>query len=63
MEPAVPERDRRLHAAMDAFVPLHGACAGHERMAIAAGNAVVAPRRDALAAVLGAARGLTGSRS
>jgi glycosyltransferase involved in cell wall biosynthesis len=63
MEPAVPERDRRLHAAMDAYVPLHGACAGHERMALAAGNAIVAPRRDPLAVALGSARGLSGSRS
>jgi hypothetical protein len=63
MEPAVPERDRRLHAAMDAYVPLHGACAGHERMALAAGNAIVAPRRDPLAVALGPARGLSGSRS
>jgi glycosyltransferase involved in cell wall biosynthesis len=63
MEPAVPERDRRLHAAMDVYVPLHGACAGHERMAHAAGNAIVAPRHDALAVALGLARGLTGSRS
>ncbi len=63
MEPAVPERDRRLHAAMNAYVPLHEACAGHERMALAAGNVIVAPRRDALAAVLAPAHGLTGSRS
>jgi hypothetical protein len=61
MEPAIPERDHRLHAAVDAYVPLHGACAGHERMARAAGNAIVAPRRDALAAALRPARERAGS--
>jgi glycosyltransferase involved in cell wall biosynthesis len=34
--------DRLLHAAMDAYVPLHPACAGHVRLARAAGAAVVA---------------------
>jgi hypothetical protein len=39
-EHAVPARDAALHAAADAYVPLHGACAGHVRQA---GDAVVAP--------------------
>ena len=30
-----------LHAAVDAYVPLHAACAGHVRLAAAAGSAVV----------------------
>ena len=41
MEPAVAERDVRLHAAVDAYVPLHDACGGHERLAREAGNAVI----------------------
>jgi hypothetical protein len=41
MEPAVAERDVRLHAATDAYVPLHHACTGHERLAREAGNAVL----------------------
>jgi hypothetical protein len=39
-EHAVPGRDAALHAAVDAYVPLHAACAGHRRMA---GAAVVEP--------------------
>ncbi len=38
MEPMRAERDARLHASVDAYVPLHGACAGHQRLAAAAGN-------------------------
>jgi hypothetical protein len=41
MEPAVAERDVRLHAAVDAYVPLHDACSGHERLARAADSAVI----------------------
>jgi glycosyltransferase involved in cell wall biosynthesis len=41
MEPAVAERDVRLHGAVDAYVPLHDACSGHERLAREAGNAVL----------------------
>ncbi len=41
MEPAVAERDVRLHAAVHAYVALHDACAGHERLAREAGNAVL----------------------
>ncbi len=41
MEPAGADRDERLHAATDAYVPLHRACAGHVRVAQAAGNAVL----------------------
>jgi glycosyltransferase involved in cell wall biosynthesis len=35
--------DRLLHAAVDVYVPLHDACAGHLRHARAAGTAVVDP--------------------
>jgi len=42
MEPSRPDRDRRLHAAVDAYVPLHRACAGHQRIAREAGSAVIA---------------------
>jgi glycosyltransferase involved in cell wall biosynthesis len=40
---AYPGRDAALHAGADAYVPLHRACAGHERLARAAGAAVLAP--------------------
>lgn len=43
LEPATAERDARLHRAVDVYVPLHPACAGHERMARAIGNVVVEP--------------------
>jgi glycosyltransferase involved in cell wall biosynthesis len=36
------EEDLALHAGVDAYVPLHDACAGHERMARAAHSAIVA---------------------
>ena len=41
MEPLRAERDARLHAAVDAYVPLHDACAGHARLAAAARNAAL----------------------
>ena len=52
-EHAVPGRDAALHAAADLYVPLHAACAGHERMARSAGSAVVCPEPAALRAALG----------
>jgi glycosyltransferase involved in cell wall biosynthesis len=52
MEPLQADRDRRLHAAVDAYVPLHPACAGHERLAREAGNRVVGLEGDALARAL-----------
>jgi glycosyltransferase involved in cell wall biosynthesis len=52
MAPGDPGRDERLHAAADAYVPLHGACAGHERLARWAGNHVLALGRGELAAHL-----------
>jgi len=50
---ATPGRDAALHAATDAFVPLHGASAGHARLARRAGSAVLAPEAGALRALLG----------
>jgi len=41
LEPASAERDARLHRAVDVYVPLHPACAGHARIARAAGTEVV----------------------
>ncbi|HEX7291788.1 MAG TPA: hypothetical protein VF250_11745, partial [Conexibacter sp.] len=49
LEPATAERDACLHAAMHAYVPLHRACAGHERIARATGSAVLALDGRALA--------------
>ncbi|MGN6187777.1 MAG: glycosyltransferase [Conexibacter sp.] len=49
LEPATAERDARLHAATQAYVPLHRACAGHERIARATGSAVLALDGRALA--------------
>ena len=54
MEPAVAERDVRLHAAVDAYVPLHEACTGHARLAREAGNAVLRLGEGELAARLAA---------
>jgi glycosyltransferase involved in cell wall biosynthesis len=48
-------RDEALHAATGAYVPLHPACAGHERLARAAGSAVLTPDAAALRAWLAAA--------
>jgi hypothetical protein len=52
MQPSQPDRDARLHAAVDVYIPLHGACGGHERLAREAGNAVIEPGDGALAQVL-----------
>jgi glycosyltransferase involved in cell wall biosynthesis len=41
MEPLRGQRDVRLHAAVDAYVALHPACAGHERMAREAANELI----------------------
>ncbi|HEU4702480.1 MAG TPA: glycosyltransferase [Conexibacter sp.] len=49
LEPGTAERDARLHAATHVYVPLHAACAGHERIAVATGSAVLALDGHALA--------------
>jgi hypothetical protein len=48
----------RLHAGVDGYVSLHAACAGHERLARAAGRPVLEPDPTALAAWSGAGRRL-----
>ena len=63
MEPAIAERDGRLHAAMDALVVLHRGCAGHERLARAAASAVLEPTAADLGALLDAVAPRPGSRS
>jgi glycosyltransferase involved in cell wall biosynthesis len=52
---ATPGRDAALHAAVDGFVPLHGASEGHARRARAAGRPVVEPDAAAIAAFVAAA--------
>jgi len=47
---ATPGRDAALHAATDGFIALHGASAGHTRLAHAAGSAIVTPDADSLRA-------------
>jgi hypothetical protein len=49
----------RIHAACDAYVPLHPACDGHERLARAAGSAVLVPEAAALRAVAAGTRRAT----
>lgn len=52
LEPATAERDARLHAATGGYVPLHRACAGHERIARATGSAILPLDGHALAEAL-----------
>jgi hypothetical protein len=47
-EPFRHDRDERLHAAMDAYVPLHSGCAGQVRLAAASGAATLALGEGAL---------------
>ncbi|HZV75509.1 MAG TPA: glycosyltransferase [Conexibacter sp.] len=49
VEPLTAERDARLHAAIPLYVPLHPACAGHERLARATGGEIVPLAGDGLA--------------
>jgi hypothetical protein len=46
----------RVHAAIDAYLPLHGGCGGHARLARAAGAAVLDPTAEALRGLRPAAR-------
>ncbi len=48
MEPFRADRDRRLHEAVQVYVPLHPGFPGHERLAHQAGNAVLEPGSAAL---------------
>jgi glycosyltransferase involved in cell wall biosynthesis len=52
MEPATPDLDARLHAAMDAFVVLHPGRAGDERLARAAESLVLTPGSGELARLI-----------
>ena len=52
MEPHTAERDVRLHAGVDAYVSLHDACSGHERLATELGNAVVSATSEAIGELL-----------
>jgi hypothetical protein len=52
LQPGAAARDARLHASIDAYVPLHGACAGHVRMAAAAAVPVLEPTPRGLAGLL-----------
>lgn len=54
MEPASAERDVRLHAGIDVYVPLHPACSGHERLTREAGNKVIALGEGELGRLIGA---------
>ena len=52
VEPFRADRDERLHETVDAYVPLHAACAGHERLARAAGSGILALGQGQIAALL-----------
>jgi glycosyltransferase involved in cell wall biosynthesis len=54
LEPMRADRDARLHASVDAYVPLHQACAGHIRLARGANSAVVSVGSGELATLLAA---------
>ena len=41
MEPVRADRDIRLHSAVDAYVPLHPACSGHQRLARSTDGVVI----------------------
>jgi glycosyltransferase involved in cell wall biosynthesis len=51
---AIPGRDAALHAATDGFIPLHGASAGHTRLALAAGSAIITPDAESIRTFLAA---------
>jgi glycosyltransferase involved in cell wall biosynthesis len=57
MEPVRADRDVRLHAAVDAYVPLHSGCSGHERLAREASTPVLTLGDGSLAELLAAALG------
>jgi glycosyltransferase involved in cell wall biosynthesis len=52
IEPLRADRDERVHLAMSAYVPLHAACAGHVRMAVAAGSQIAEPGSPELVRML-----------
>jgi hypothetical protein len=52
LEPMRADRDQRLHASVDAYVPLHPATGGHRRLAEAAGSARVGIGTGELSALI-----------
>jgi hypothetical protein len=50
LQPLRGDTEARMHAAADAYIPLSPVCAGHTRLAMAAGNAVIQPDAGSLAA-------------
>ncbi|HTW13124.1 MAG TPA: glycosyltransferase, partial [Solirubrobacteraceae bacterium] len=54
MEAFRADRDQRLQLAVDAYVPLHAACAGQRRYAARAGTRVIEPGAGEVAALLSA---------
>lgn len=48
IQPFTAGRDESVHLAMDAYVPLHPACAGHVRLARSAGSVVLGPSSEEL---------------
>ncbi len=52
VEPFSGQRDRRLHMAVDAYVPLHAGCTGQARLARAAGNVLIVLATNQLAALI-----------
>ena len=55
-QPISEAADARAHAAADAFVALHGACAGHARLAARAGARAIELDRGAIAELLALGR-------
>jgi glycosyltransferase involved in cell wall biosynthesis len=52
MEAFEDEANRRLHAGVDAYIPIHDACQGHLRMAHAANNTILSLKDGSLAQML-----------
>ena len=52
IEPFRSDRDERLHAAVNAYVPLHRGCDGHIRLSRRAGNELILPGSDQLATLV-----------
>ena len=56
MEPFQAERDRRLVASVEAYVPLHVGCSGYLRLAQGSGVTVVEPTSAAISAIVAAVK-------
>ncbi|HEX3802954.1 MAG TPA: glycosyltransferase [Solirubrobacteraceae bacterium] len=53
IEPFRSDRDQRLNHSVDAYAPLHPGCAGHLRLAVKTGSAIVQIGGDDLAKLVG----------